>query len=544
MNLKKKILRGNSYFVSAFFAAVAFLQQVSDASAKTPVDTLVMVWNIDAITSFDPAQVNDVYSSEIITNVCDTLVSSDPNDVTKLVPRLAESWDISSDDYSTTITFHLRDNLKFFDGRTARASDLVWSMKRVIKLKMAGASTFIDYGITAQTVDDAIQAPDDKTVVMKFDKPYPGELLLDHVMSRPVAILLDRETIMKHEKDGDLGSRYLAAHAACVGPYQLKSWRPNEGVLLHASPYYWGEAPKLKKILIRHVSEPSTQRLLLQKQDVDVARDLTPDDLADLQATTDVRVEKVLEFSMMYWGFNMTNPVFANEKVRLAMRYLIDYDGLEKTVLKDGAVARASFIPIGILGALSEKEGQPFKFDIQKAKQLLIEAGYPNGFEANFLVPAFPYALELAQSIQNNAEKVGVRLKIERLAGSQLFSKLYARTFDTIFVGWNNDSADPHTMASRIIFNPDNRFEAKNTAYPSWQHGYFDADMNRKVEGALFEKDRQKRIEKYANLQRELMQKGPYAFIYQRYSRASIAPSVKKWVWNNGPHIFYNLIEK
>ncbi|WP_455481684.1 ABC transporter substrate-binding protein [Bartonella sp. B35(2025)] len=518
-----------------------FIKQVP---AKTPADTLVMAWNLDAISSLDPAQLNDVYSSEIINNVCDTLVGSAPNEVTKLVPRLAKSWDILKDDNSTTIIFHLRDDLKFFDGRPARADDLVWSIKRAIKLKMAGAAIFIDYGITEQTVDGAIQAPDDKTVVMKFDKPYPDTLLLGHVISSNSTMLLDRETIMKHEKDGDLGNRYLTTHAACVGPYQLKSWRPGEGVLLHANLHYWGEAPKLKKILIRHVSEPSTQRLLLQKQDIDVARDLTPDDSADLQATTDIRVEKVLVPSMMYWGFNVTNPIFANEKVRLAMRYLIDYDGLEKTILKDSAIMRASFIPIGVLGALDEKEGQPFKLDIQKAKQLLTEAGYPEGFEANFLVSASPYTLVLAQSIQDNAEKVGVRFKIERLVGSQLFSKLNARAFDTIFVGWNNDSADPHTMASRVIANPDNRLEAKNTAYPSWQHGYFDADMNQKVEDALFEKDPQKRIEKYEHLQRELMQKGPYAFIFQKYSKISVGPSIKKWVWNSGPNIFYNLIEK
>ncbi|MDD9334109.1 MAG: ABC transporter substrate-binding protein, partial [Bartonella sp.] len=94
--------------------------------------------------------------------------------------------------------------------------------------------------------------------------------------------------------------------------------------------------------------------------------------------------------SMMYWGFNMTNPIFANAKVRLAMRYLIDYEGLGKTFLKGVGIPRASFIPLGNLGALDEKEGQPFKLDLQKAKQLLTEAGYPDGFEVNFLVGTSP----------------------------------------------------------------------------------------------------------------------------------------------------------
>ncbi|ENN91267.1 ABC transporter, periplasmic oligopeptide-binding protein [Bartonella bovis 91-4] len=371
MNMKKKILKGSCSFVSVLMTVGMLSQQVS---AKTPADTLVMAWNLDAISTFDPAQINDSYSSEIIHNVCDSLVDTDPNDATKMIPHLAKSWDITSD-HNTVITFRLRDNLKFADGRLASASDLVWSMKRVIQLNMANAATLNEYGITAQTVDSAIYAPDEKTVVMKFDKPYPAELILNNIAANRVTVLLDRETIMKHEKDNDMGNRYLATHAACVGPYQLVSWRPGEAILLRSHSNYWGKAPKLKQVLIRHVSESGTQRLLLQKNDIDVARDLTPEALEDLEKTTDVRIERILQPAMMYWGFNMTNPIFANEKVRLAMRYLIDYDNLGKTVLKGIGIPRASFIPIGVFGALDEKEGLPFKLDIQKAKQLLIDAG-------------------------------------------------------------------------------------------------------------------------------------------------------------------------
>ncbi|WP_142417188.1 ABC transporter substrate-binding protein [Bartonella massiliensis] len=541
MNLKRKILKSGGSLVSALVALGVVTQQIE---AKTPADTLVMAWNLDAVSTFDPAQLNDVYGSEIVRNVCDNLVSTATDNPAKMVPALATHWDVSGDDHSTVITFHLRDGLMFNDGRPANANDLVWSMKRIVKLKMANAAIFNEYGIVEKNVDEALQAPDEKTVVMKFEKPYPAELILNNIVASPATALLDRKTIMKHEKNGDLGNHYLKGHAACVGPYQLKSWRPGEALLLRASSHYWGEAPKLKQILIRHVAEPGTQRLLLQKHDIDVARNLTPEDLADLKKTTDVKVEEVLEPSMMYWGFNMTNPIFAKEKVRLAMHYLIDYEGLGKKLLKGIGIPRSSFIPLGNFGALDEKEGQPFKLDIQKAKKLLAEAGYPNGFEANFLISNTPYTLLLAQSIQDSAAQAGVRLKIERVAGTQLFSKVNARAFDTTFIGWNNDSADPHTMASRLVYNPDNRFEAKNTAYPSWQHGYFDEAMNQKVEEALFQKDPQKRAQLYADLQRELMQKGPYAFIYQRYGVVAMTPDVKKWVWNSAPHIFYSKIEK
>ncbi|EJF74855.1 hypothetical protein ME7_01226 [Bartonella birtlesii LL-WM9] len=543
MNLKRKILKCSSSFVSAVIALGIMVQQIA---AKTPADTLVMALNLDSIETFDPAQINERYGNEIVANICDNLIDSTTDDPAKIMPSLAKSWDVSNEGGGTVITFHLRDGLKFNDGRPAGAHDLVWGMRRIVKLKLSAAAVFNEYGITEQNVDSTLQASDEKTVVMKFDKPYPAEIILGHILTTRVAALLDRETIMKHEQDGDMGNRYLASHAACVGPYQLVRWRSGEAILLRASSNYWGEAVKLKQILIRHIAEPGTQRLLLQKHDIDVARNLMPEDMVDLQATTDIKIEKVLAPSVIMWGFNMTNPIFANEKVRLAMRYLIDYDTLGKTLLKDVGIPRASFIPIGNLGALNEKEGQPFKLDLKKAKQLLTEAGYPNGFEANIFAgkSPYPFALPIAQSIQDNAKKIGVRFKIEHFVGTQLFSKLYARGFDTIFMGWNNDSADPYTMASRLVYNPDNRFEAKNTGYPSWCHGYFDEDMNKKVRDALFQKDPQKRAQMYADLQRDFMQKGPYAFIYQTYSIIAMTPDVKKWVWNSAPRIFYNAIEK
>ncbi|MCZ2328741.1 ABC transporter substrate-binding protein [Bartonella sp. F02] len=541
MNVKKKIFKRSCSFLSGFMAMNLFLQPVS---AKTPSDTLVMAWNIDGIMTFDPAQLNEATTSEIILNVCDSLVDSSIEDAGKVVPRLAKSWDVSGGDDSTVITFHLRDNLKFSDGRSANAHDLVWSMKRVVHLKMAAAATFNEYGITTETVDDAIQALDDTTLVMKFNKPYPAELILNNIGTNHASILLDRETLMKHEEDGDMGNRYLVSRAACVGPYTLANWRHGEAALLHSNPHYWGDAPKLKKILIRHVAEPGTQRLMLQKNDVDVARNLGPEALSDLQKTTDIRIEKVLVPAIFYWGFNMTNPIFSNEKVMLAMRYLIDYDGLGKTVLKGIGIPRASFLPVGTLGSLNEEEGQPFKVDVEKAKQLLTEAGYPNGFETSVLVSATPTSLSIVESIQDSVAKAGIRLKIERLAGTQLFSKVYARAYDTAFVGWSNESSDSHTMATRLIYNPDNRFEARNTAYPSWQSAYLDENMNRKVEEALFEKDSQSRAQRYVDLQREFMQKGPYVFVFQKYNVVAVAPVIKKWVQNGAPRIFYNLIEK
>jgi len=511
------------------------------AEAASPPNALVMAWNIDAISTFDPAQIGEAATNEIIQNICDPMVDFDPADETKIVPQLAKSWDVSQD--GLQITFHMRDDLKFDNGDKATAGDMAWSLQRAVKLGFGNAATLTEYGFTKENVDQTISAPDDNTVVFKLDKPYPVNLILAAIAANRVASLLNQKVLMENQVDNDMGNKYLATRSECVGPYKLMRWNPAEVVILQATDNYWGEAPKLKQVLIRHVSEAGTQRLLLEKGDIDIARDLTPEDLRDLETQDKVTASRSLKPSLFYWNFNNADPIFANEKVRLAMRYLIDYDGLGKTVINNVGVPRASFVQLGAFGALDEKEGQPFQLDVEKARELLKEAGYEKGFETTMFISTVPYAAPIAQSIQDAAAKVGVKIKIERMANAQLFSRIRGREFQTSLMGWQTTVPDAHGNASRQIFNPDNRTEAKQTMYPSWRASYFNEAVNKEVDAALFEKDEAKRKQMYIDLQKEMMEKGPHAFIFQIYNVAGVNKAMKNWSWN-GFRVYYDLAAK
>lgn len=443
-----------------------------------------------------PAQIGEVVTDEIIKNTCDTLVEFDTADETKMVPKLAKSWDVSSD--GKQITFHLQQGLTFPSGAKASAADMAWSLRRVAKLGLGNAATVTEYGFTKDNVDAMITAPDDETLVMRLDKPYPVSIILQAIAANRVASLLDRQTLLKNEVNGDMGNKHLATRTECVGPYKLARWNAGEVVVLQANSSYWGEKPPLKQIVISHVAEANTQRLLLEKGDIDVARDLVPEDLNDLAKNPDVSVQRVLKPQLFYWNINNADPILANEKVRLAMRYLIDYDDLAKTVMTN----------IGAVGALDEKEGQPFTLDTVKAKQLLTKAGYPDGFEMGLLIGTPSFSDALAQNVQANAAKVGIKLKIEHMANAQLFRRVRGREYQTTIQGWQTSIPDAHGNASRQIFNPDNRLEAKQTVYPSWRTGYYSEDANMKVNAALLEQDPDKRIKLYQDLQREMMQRG------------------------------------
>jgi peptide/nickel transport system substrate-binding protein len=522
-------------------AVLAALALPGAAGAATPGNALVMAWNIDAISTFDPAQIGEVVTSELVQNTCDALAGFDPKDEKKVVPGLAESWQVSED--GQQITFRLRDNMTFPSGNKATAQDLAWSMQRVVKLGFGNAATLTEYGFTKANVEQMITAPDDRTLVMKLAQPYPTGLILQAIAANRVAALLDRKTLMANETNGDLGNKYLATHTECVGPYRLRQWNAGETVVLEANKAYWGPAPKLNRIIIRHVAEAGTQRLLLEKGDVDVARDLTPEDMAAVEKTPGLALARTLKPQIIYWAFNNANPIFANEKVRLAMRYLIDYEGLGKTVMAYNGVPRASVVQLGAFGALDEKEGQPFKLDIEKAKQLLMEAGYPNGFETTLIFSTLPYAAPIAQTIQNNAAKVGVRLKLEQMANAQLFARHRGREFETIIAAWQTGVPDAQGNASRQVANPDNRPEAKLTQYPSWRHSFYSEEANKLVAQALLERDEAKRAEMYHVLQRDMMQRGPIAVMFQAVHLAGLRGNLRNWTWH-GFQTYYDLVSK
>lgn len=523
-------------------AALALTGAFCAAShAATPSDSLVMAWNIDAISTWDPARIGEVVTSEIYSNTCDTLVDFNVQDEKQLTPLLAKSWDVSDD--HKTITFHLQDNLKFADGTPATAGDLAWSMQRVVKLGYGNAAQITEYGFTKENVDSRITAPDDKTLIMTLDKAYPTSLVLQAIAANNVSSLINRKLVEKEAVDGDFGHKYLATHTACVGPYQLMRWNAGEGVMLQATANYWSTAPILKRVLIRHVAETGTQRLLLTQGDIDIARDLSADDLKTLDEGGKVNVSKVLKPQLFFWTFNNEDPIFKNEKVRLAMRYLIDYDGLAKSVMPYLGVPRASFVQLGAVGGLDEKAGQPFKLDIEKAKQLLAEAGYPDGFSASVIFGTLPHSAPIAQSIQQNAAKAGVKLTLERMANAQLFSRARGREFQSAMMAWQTSVPDAHGNASRLVFNPDNRKEARATQYPSWRAAYHDPEMNQKVEAALLEQDDAQRSAMYAELQKAVMEKGPMAIMFQMYNSAGISPAVKNWTWN-GFRVWYSAASK
>ena len=191
------------------------------------------------------------------------------------------------------------------------------------------------------------------------------------LLSSVVGSIVEKKVALEHEANGDLGNGWLKTNSAGSGAFVLKSWKANESVVLDAFPGYRDGAPTIKRVVIRHVPEPATQRLLIEKGDVDIAENLTPDQIAGLAGNKDVARHHVAAGDA---GLCRPQPQdckpFQNLKVRQALHYLVDYDGMANSFLKGQYAVHQTFWPSGFWASLDKND---YKFDPAKAKALLAE---------------------------------------------------------------------------------------------------------------------------------------------------------------------------
>jgi len=505
--------------------AAAAIGLAQPAAAATPKDTLVIAWNLDNLYTFDPAAIGETTTDEIMNNVCDPLLLTDYESAEKLVPGMAESWTVSPD--GLVWTFKMRKGIKHHTGNPVTAKDAEWSLRRVVLLNLNSANNITKWGITKDNVMERIRATDESTVVVTFDKPYPSTLI-GNVFASRAGFVLDSAEALKHEVAGDHANKWLTGNSACAGSYKLRSWQANDTVVLERNDTYWRGQPKMRRIILRHVPESTAQRLQLEKGDIDMARVLNSNDLAGIEGGKAARILQTPRTQFYYITFNMGDPILGNAKVRQALRYLVDYDALEKTVMKYEGRVRQSLVPIGAFGALSEAEGKPYKLDLAKAKQLLTEAGYPNGLEKELIhANVFPYP-DLAQHIQANAAKVGFKLNLVQMSYGQVVQRHRGRNFDMTMSAYYITVQDAHGFVEQMAFNPDNSAEAKgNAQYPSWRASFFDQWFNDMTNKALLERDSAKRAEMYKEIQVKHMAEGPFAYLFQTFRVIGLNNAVK-----------------
>ena len=477
------------------------------AEAATPNDTVVFASQIDDVITCDPGEAYQISAQIFLSSVYDRLVRYEAEDMTKLVGGVAESWSFTED--AKTYTFKLRTNQKFESGAPVTADDMAFSLQRVVLMDKTPAFLFTQMGWTKDNVRDLVKALDPNTLQFRITADFAPTLTLN-LMATVAASVVEKKVALANEVNGDLGNGWLKTHSATSGPYKLIAWKPNELVSFEANPGYHLGPAKAKRVVIRHVPEPGSQRLVLEKGDIDIALSLGPDQLKALAGNKDIRVESFPYSGTWYIGLNLADPHLKNPKVRTALRYLVDYYGMANTFLKGRFNVHQAFLPIGLFSAIAY---DPYKLDVAKAKSLLAEAGYPDGFDLRLSVTNLSPDIDMAQSVQQTMGLGGVKVNITATDKKQLITEFRGRKFMASLINWTPDYLDPHTNASTFAFNDNDSDDAPHPL--AWRCHYMDPAVNAKTMAAVKENDVTKRKAMYEELQKIITDEGPYILMFQ-----------------------------
>lgn len=504
------------------------------AQGAADTKTLVVGAAFD-IKSLDPGRGFEQIGGMVHKATYDTLVTLDDNDVSKIVPDLAQSWDVSPD--AKTFTFHLRPGVKFqTSGNPLTSADVKWSWERAMGIK--GNPSFLFDGITS------VETPDALTVKVSKSDPDPAFIAKG---SFPAFAPLDSKTVQAHggtsgpdANTTDTAEQWLNQNSAGTGPFIMTKYTQDSEVDVQKFTGYWKGDAAFDRVIYRNIPEAATQKLTLQAGDIDIATEVSPDAVADLQSNSQLKVIQGVGADIFFLLMNenpaLTSGTMSNPVVQNAVRYALDYDGINALV-GGPAATPPSILPIGFLGAYSADHA--FKRDVAMATSLLAEAGYPNGFSVdlqyptNFSRSGVSFDI-VAQKIQSDLADVGITVTLKPGEINTELANYRAGTEGLGFWLWGPDYFDSNDY---LAFLPEGIVGKR----ANWTNANSDVAIQQLRDQINVETDTAKRAQLWQQAQDYLMQNGPWASVVQPgiyiATRANIGNYVYHPQWRVNPYV-------
>ncbi|MCB0728933.1 MAG: ABC transporter substrate-binding protein [Ignavibacteriae bacterium] len=513
---------------------------------------------LENVRSLDPVGINDNVSHHVAHQIYDLLIDLDSS--LQLEPALAKSWEISDD--GLLYTFHLRSGVKFQDnacfpdgkGREFKASDVKYSFDRVCdpttgtlgfdfyKNYVVGASEFFDEMTLArrESRDSKLKdvsgyiVKDDTTFQIQLKKPF-GPFI--YYMCLGFAYIVPREAVEKYGKD-------FFQNPVGTGPYIFVNWSPDLELNLKKNPNYWekdefgNQLPYVDEIKFRFLKDLSQQMLEFQNGNLDECYRIPNESFKAIVTPEKTLTPEYSQFilqknpslSLQFYGFLTTGKIFNNEKVRQAFNYAIDREKILKFVLNGQGFMGAIYgIVPPPMPNYDVKRIKGYTYDLNKAKQLMAEAGYPDG-------KGFPDAvlqinsggdrnIQLAESIQNMLKEIGVNMKMNIMQFAQHLDNIDAGRADLFRLGWIADYPDPENFLN--LYYGKNVPKDPKAISPINSTRFQNAEFDALFEKAIATTDQKARYELYYQAEQIATDKAPTLLIFYEEDYRLIQPYVK-----------------
>ncbi|WAP68182.1 ABC transporter substrate-binding protein [Jiella pelagia] len=420
-----------------------------DPNAKEG-DSIVITYK-DDVSTLDPAIGYDWQNWSMIKSLFDALMDYEPG-TTELRPALAERYEISDD--GTVFTFHLKSGVKFHNGREMTAEDVKYSLDRVTnpKTQSPGAGFFGSIagyddvaGGTAETLS-GVEVVDPQTLKITLSRPDATFL---HVMALNFASVVPQEAV--EEWGADFGH-----HPVGTGAFKLADWTIGQQLVFEKNEDYWRDGvPYLDQITFEIGQEPIVALLRLQKGEVDIPGDgIPPAKFQEVMADPEQKA-RVVEGGQLQTGYitmNVTMPPFDQKAVREAVNMAINKDRIVQ-MINNRAIPANQPLPPTMPGYDKSFEG--YAYDPEKAKAMLAEAGFPDGFETELYVMNTDPNPRIAQAIQQDLSEIGIKASIQSLAQANVISAGGAKDQAPMIwsggMAWIADFPDPSNFYGPIL---------------------------------------------------------------------------------------------
>lgn len=510
--------RGLILLVAALMVGVIGLAGVAAQDER-----VLVIGHVESTDSLDPARGFTQTTGFINRVTYNTLVTFPNEDASAILPSLATEWEISED--GMTYTFALRDDVSFVSGNQMTSADVVFSLTRLQNVN--GNPSFLADNIAS------VEAVDDFTVEISLVEADAAFLarLANYAFS-----VTDSETIMANggtdaddAAQTDEAESFLNSQSAGTGIYILENWEREVQTVLVRNPDYWGDHEAyFDRIIISNIPEPASQKIALEAGSIDIALDLTSDQIADMEGNPDIGIYRgpanIIHFLLMNADPDI-GGIVSDPTVQLAIRHALDYEGYK--TLWGGQVPAAN-LAYGIVGALGEEDA--LVRDLDRARELLAEAGYPDGFDITLEYPDFSFqGVSMntnAQKIQADLAEVGINVTLS--PGELQVSLEQYRTGNQGFGYWfwGPDVLDPVDF---ISFLPGGKVAFERT---NWFIEDAPEDIQELIGRAAVETDVETRIEIFGELQRFNQQSGPYAPFNQPDIQTAFRADLQGYIWH------------
>ena len=503
--------------------AAAALMLAGSAAAQSPKDTLIVA-GPRTPESLDQEYPPTEAVMEARRNINEPLLRYGEKvgeggvvyeDFDTILGALAETWEVSDD--MRTIVFHLRSGVVSSYGNPLDADDVMWSFERGWNVR-TNFHWYMSQVLGITSFDDAFKKIDQDSVSVTVPNSSP---LLEKLWTNIGLSILDSDEIKKHVTSADPWAQdWVGTHSASFGPYHVTKYTPGQEIVYEANNDYYRGRPRIQKVIMREMPTSANRVAALQAGAVDVAEFLLPRELALLEKDANIKVWKSYGNYVHRVEINMRSGPFADQRVRQAVNYVVPRDSILKAVYF--GTARATKSPISEIYPGYTDEYFPYTEDLAKAKTLLTEAGYAEGFKTELgYRTGDQIEEEIAVILKSSLAKVGIELDLVKVPAATLVERY---TNGNIPMWFYRDMAivPDSAYVANLWINSESV-----TNYP----GYKDDEVDALINASLISTDEPKRISNSHIVQDKFIEAAPWVFLMNPGYQLATRSNVKGFSW-------------